>query len=214
MAEIRLSKLTKQFNIGLGTLVDFLRAKGFELESNPNAKVSDEVLPLLEKAYGDEMKAKQEAVKTAVKFKEIIDSANTRKNGKEDDEPESDKVLRINVTTLTGEGLRQNAEKAAAEKAAAEKAEAERIAAEKAAAEKAAAEKAEAERAAAEKAAAEKAAAEKAAAEKAAAERAAAERAAAEKAAAEKAAAEKAEAEKAAAERLSAEKAEADKAAS
>ena len=177
MAEIRLSKLTKQFNIGLGTLVDFLRAKGFELESNPNAKVSDEVLPLLEKAYGDEMKAKQEAVKTAVKFKEIIDSANTRKNGKEDDEPESDKVLRINVTTLTGEGLRQNAEKAAAEKAAAEKAEAERIAAEKAAAEKAAAEKAEAERAAAEKAAAEKAAAEKAAAEKAAAERAAAERA-------------------------------------
>ena len=139
MAEIRLSKLTKQFNIGLGTLVDFLRAKGFELESNPNAKVSDEVLPLLEKAYGDEMKAKQEAVKTAVKFKEIIDSANTRKNGKEDDEPESDKVLRINVTTLTGEGLRQNAEKAAAEKAAAEKAEAERIAAEKAAAEKAAA---------------------------------------------------------------------------
>ena len=213
MAEIRLSKLTKQFNIGLGTLVDFLRAKGFELESNPNAKVSDEVLPLLEKAYGDEMKAKQEAVKTAVKFKEIIDSANTRKNGKEDDEPESDKVLRINVTTLTGEGLRQNAEKAAAEKAAAEKAEAERIAAEKAAAEKAAAEKAEAERAAAEKAAAEKAAAEKAAAEKAAAERAAAERAAAEKAAAEKAAAEKAEAEKAAAERLSAEKAEAEKAA-
>ena len=218
MAEIRLSKLTKQFNIGLGTLVDFLRAKGFELESNPNAKVSDEVLPLLEKAYGDEMKAKQEAVKTAVKFKEIIDSANTRKNGKEDDEPESDKVLRINVTTLTGEGLRQNAEKAAAEKAAAEKAEAERIAAEKAAAEKAAAEKAEAERAAAEKAAAEKAAAEKAAAEKAAAERAAAERAAAEKAAAEKMAAEKmaaekAEAEKAAAERLSAEKAEAEKAA-
>ena len=218
MAEIRLSKLTKQFNIGLGTLVDFLRAKGFKLESNPNAKVSDEVLPLLEKAYGDEMKAKQEAVKTAVKFKEIIDSANTRKNGKEDDEPESDKVLRINVTTLTGEGLRQNAEKAAAEKAAAEKAEAERIAAEKAAAEKAAAEKAEAERAAAEKAAAEKAAAEKAAAEKAAAERAAAERAAAEKAAAEKMAAEKmaaekAEAEKAAAERLSAEKAEAEKAA-
>ena len=28
MAEIRLSKLTKQFNIGLQTLVDFLNEKG------------------------------------------------------------------------------------------------------------------------------------------------------------------------------------------
>ena len=45
MAEIRLNRLTKQFNIGLQTLVDFLNGKGAELEMNPNAKVSDKFLP-------------------------------------------------------------------------------------------------------------------------------------------------------------------------
>ena len=195
--EIRLSKLTKQFNIGLSTLVEFLNGKGFSVEpNNPNAKVSEEVIPLLEKSYGDEKKAKQEADRTASKIKEIIGGgAGAKKRVKEEDDSDSEKELRINVTTLSG-AQAQEAEKAAAEKAAAEKA-----AAEKAAAEKAAAEKAAAERAAAEKAAAERAAAEKAAAERAAAEKAAAERAAAEKAAAERAAAEKAAAEKAAAER-------------
>ena len=42
MAEIRLNKLTKQFNIGLQTLVDFLNEIGASIELNPNAKVSDE----------------------------------------------------------------------------------------------------------------------------------------------------------------------------
>ena len=41
MAEIRLSKLTKQFGIGLQTLVDFLNEKGAGVETNPNAKKFD-----------------------------------------------------------------------------------------------------------------------------------------------------------------------------
>ena len=46
MAEIRLNKLIKQFNIGLDTLVDFLNSKGAGIENaNPNMKVSDEYLP-------------------------------------------------------------------------------------------------------------------------------------------------------------------------
>ena len=57
MAEIRLNRLTKQFNIGLQTLVDFLNGKGAELEMNPNAKVSDKFLPDLEKAFGSDAKA-------------------------------------------------------------------------------------------------------------------------------------------------------------
>ena len=53
MADIRLNKLTKQFNIGLQTLVDFLQEKGLEVELNPNTKISDEYLPALEKKFGD-----------------------------------------------------------------------------------------------------------------------------------------------------------------
>ena len=59
MAEIRISKLTKQFGISLGTLVDYLQSKGLEIESNPNAKISDELIPDLESKFGAEKKAKE-----------------------------------------------------------------------------------------------------------------------------------------------------------
>ena len=45
---IRLSKVTKECNVGLQTAVDFLQKKGFtDVESNPNAKISDEQYELL-----------------------------------------------------------------------------------------------------------------------------------------------------------------------
>ena len=73
MGEIRLNKLTKQFNIGLQTLVDFLSGKGVEVEMNPNAKVSEEVVPELEKAFGGDLKAKNESEQAQIKIKEIIE---------------------------------------------------------------------------------------------------------------------------------------------
>jgi len=99
MAEIRISKLTKQFNIGLGTLVDFLRSKGYDIDGDPNSRISDEVLPLLSSAFGDEQKAKQEAEKTTIKFKEIIDSATKKKT--EHDEDDFVQEVRIKSNSLT-----------------------------------------------------------------------------------------------------------------
>ncbi len=116
MAEIRLSKLTKQFNIGLSTLVDFLNQKGFGVTTDPNMKVSDECLPLLTTAFGEDMKAKQEADKTAVKIKEIIDGASAKKAAKEEEE-EAVSELRIKSNSLAEPA------KAAAPKAEAPKAE-------------------------------------------------------------------------------------------
>ena len=52
MAEIRLSKLTKQFSIGLARLVEFLNEKGANVDMNPNAKISDEYLPAIEAKFG------------------------------------------------------------------------------------------------------------------------------------------------------------------
>ena len=74
MAEIRLSKLAKQFNIGIGTLVDFLNDKGAGIEDmNPNQKVSDTYLSDLEKKFGADRKDAQEAAKVDIKMKEIIE---------------------------------------------------------------------------------------------------------------------------------------------
>lgn len=47
MAEIRLSKLIKQFRVGLAQLVAVLNDAGCSVEPNPNAKISDEWLPVL-----------------------------------------------------------------------------------------------------------------------------------------------------------------------
>ena len=104
MAEIRLNKLTKQFNIGLQTLVDFLNEKGAGLDLNPNAKISDEYLPAIEKKFGDDLRAKQEAEKRDIKMKEIIEK-NSRKQQDEDEfEPVRETIIKN--TSLAGDFAR------------------------------------------------------------------------------------------------------------
>lgn len=73
MAEIRLSKLTKQYSIGLARLVNFLNEQGACVEMNPNAKVSDKYLPLIEERFGDDITLRRDAHKVTVKLKEIIE---------------------------------------------------------------------------------------------------------------------------------------------
>ncbi len=88
MAEIRLSKLTKQFNIGLSTLVEFLAGKGVEVDMNPNAKISDEYLSAIEAKFGEEKKLKQDSEQVAIKLKEIIESSKKKKADSDDEEEE------------------------------------------------------------------------------------------------------------------------------
>ena len=96
MAEIRLSKLTKQFSIGLARLVDFLNEKGANVEMNPNAKVSDEYLPAIEAKFGEDLKLKKDSEKVTIKLKEIIELNSKKKaNAQEEDEiPEKEVVIK------------------------------------------------------------------------------------------------------------------------
>ena len=98
MAEIRLSKLIKQFNIGLDTLVDFLNSKGAGIEgANPNMKVSDEYLPELHKKFGKDLELKEAAEKVDVKLTEILDKASRKQDNDEDEfEPERVTVIKSN----------------------------------------------------------------------------------------------------------------------
>ncbi len=93
MAEIRLSKLTRQFNIGLSTLVEFLQSKGADVENNPNAKVSDEFLPALETKFGDEKKLKQDSEKVSIKLKEIIELGSKKKSVDNDEEDHVQEII-------------------------------------------------------------------------------------------------------------------------
>ena len=100
MAEIRLNKLMKQFNIGLQDLVEFLNSQGAGIEENPNGKVSDEYMPALEKQFGADLKAAKEAEERAIKMSDILEKSGKQKEEAEDDEPESVTVIRSN--TLSG----------------------------------------------------------------------------------------------------------------
>jgi len=63
----RLSKVTSEFNLGLSTVVDFLTDKGFEVESNTNAKISPEMYNALVGEFQKDKKAKEISSKIEVK---------------------------------------------------------------------------------------------------------------------------------------------------
>ena len=48
MATSRLTKVAREFNVGMQTLVEFLAKKGHQVEMNPNTKISEEQYDLLE----------------------------------------------------------------------------------------------------------------------------------------------------------------------
>jgi len=97
MAEIRLSKLTKQFSIGLQRLVDFLNEKGANVEMNPNAKISDEYLPAIEAKFGEDLKLKKDSEKVTIKLKEIIEMGSKKKAVQEEEIPEKEVVIKSNT---------------------------------------------------------------------------------------------------------------------
>ncbi len=104
MAEIRLSKLTKQFSIGLARLVEFLNEKGANVEMNLNAKVSDEYLPAIEAKFGEDQKLKKDSEKVTIKLKEIIElGAKKKANANEDEEDSQEKEVVIKSNKLTPE---------------------------------------------------------------------------------------------------------------
>ncbi len=66
----RLSKIAKEFNLSLSTIVDFLKVKGHKVESNPNAKIGGNEYVLLMKEFQAEKFAKEESLQAALVIKE------------------------------------------------------------------------------------------------------------------------------------------------
>jgi len=61
----KLSKVAKEFNVSIGTIVDFLKGKGVAIESSPMAKVPEDIYSVLLKEYHSEKAAKEEAEKVS-----------------------------------------------------------------------------------------------------------------------------------------------------
>ena len=56
-----MSKIAREFNVGIHTIVEFLHKKGYEIDSNPNTKVSPDMYEILIEEYSTDISAKKES---------------------------------------------------------------------------------------------------------------------------------------------------------
>ncbi|MCQ2154014.1 MAG: translation initiation factor IF-2 [Bacteroidales bacterium] len=96
MAEIRLNKLIKLYNIGLDDLVGALQKNGVEIDANPNAKISEDYLTILEREFGKDRREREAAENVDIKLNEILGSAR-RKTAEEEEEDDKEITIRSNT---------------------------------------------------------------------------------------------------------------------
>ena len=99
---LRLSKLAREFNLGISTIVEFLHKKGHDIPSDPNSKVTPDLYNLLAKEFGAEVNLKKESQKVSLKIlrekKEAISIDDVEKEQPDDDTSDADdEVLVKNV---------------------------------------------------------------------------------------------------------------------
>ena len=82
---LRLSKVAKELNVGITTIVDFLSSKGVEIDSNPNTKLEDHAYELLSNQFAADQSVKEKS-KQASMVKERKETISIR----DAKEPESE----------------------------------------------------------------------------------------------------------------------------
>ena len=55
---IRLNKVTRDLNVGITTVVEFLQKKGYTIEASPNAKITEEQYAVLVKEFSTDKNLK------------------------------------------------------------------------------------------------------------------------------------------------------------
>ena len=68
--ETRLKQVAKELNVGVSTLVEFLNKKGFQVENNPNHRISAKAYDILAKEFSSDVMAKKQMEKQAEMEKE------------------------------------------------------------------------------------------------------------------------------------------------
>ena len=97
---MRLSQVARKLNVGRGTIVDFLKDKGLEIDSNPNSKITSEQYAMLSREFAISASEKEEAssLTIGVKHDENILLESEQGHGKADLDEEEDSVLIKNVS--------------------------------------------------------------------------------------------------------------------
>jgi len=101
----RLNKVTREFNVGISTIVDFLANSGHEIDSNPNTKIPDELYDLLEKEFSSESSLKEKSKEIdlsenrkkqeVISIEEVEEEAHAEKEEVEEETPEPEVGIKV-----------------------------------------------------------------------------------------------------------------------
>ena len=90
--QLRLGQIARKLNVGRNTIIDFLRNKGYEIDSNPNTKIDSEIYQILENAFEDSAVEKKVAsnIKIGLDEKTVISKEVNKNDPKKDQMVEKD----------------------------------------------------------------------------------------------------------------------------
>ncbi|NLA25082.1 MAG: translation initiation factor IF-2 [Bacteroidales bacterium] len=66
----KLGVIAAELNVGISTIVEFLAKQGHEMDSNPNARIPVELLPILRKEYSDSISLKEQSLDISARTKD------------------------------------------------------------------------------------------------------------------------------------------------
>ncbi len=108
---MRISQVARKLNVGRHTIIEFLSAKGYEVDTSPNAKISSEQFSVLSKEFADSAHEKEEAsfltIGTKMSENVVIDSGDSKSKEEEEEsvliknvsveaeEPKSEEVVEV-----------------------------------------------------------------------------------------------------------------------
>jgi translation initiation factor IF-2 len=108
----RLSKVAKEFNLSLSTIVDFLSAKGHKIKPDPNGKIGEAEYKLLLKEYQGDKSAKEEAAQVGQIIREkketiALDNTKLVTQKKKEDTDDSIIIKDLSATDKVLEGIKK-----------------------------------------------------------------------------------------------------------
>jgi translation initiation factor IF-2 len=93
----RLSKIAREFNVGISTIVEFLHNKGIKIQSDPNTKVTPEQYEMLLKEYSSDLDIKKESERVTLRHlrekPESVSINDIRVEQEKDTQEEMDEVF-------------------------------------------------------------------------------------------------------------------------
>lgn len=102
-ANMRLAKAAREFNVGVTTIIEFLKKKGFDEDFNPNSKLTPDMVSLLVAEYQSEKEVKEKAHERVLSTDRTPVSINKEEEDEEEDTDDSSQdELIIKDTSLSG----------------------------------------------------------------------------------------------------------------